>query len=402
MVKLSDVRAQRSVSREERARVGTLAHAWELYQQAGFCADLRPSSLAGYRCAVRLACEMMPPAPLRGDVEVWLRALVSVRGLSKSTANAYLRAVKAVTSRAQHQAPCDATMRLASAFAVVKQLREDPKERRCPPKDTYWRALQACENPAERAFVGLCVAGMRRNEVLGLRPEHYDRARRVWTVAGQRGRAGASAPRKNGHHHHVECDDALARDCEWTLAHAGELRSRQGMHTGASLGFVFPWGARRVEALFARLAEACPEAFPRGTKAHGLRHLGATLVAELTRGDPQAVQRYLGDRTPNIAMTYCAAVRTNTSFNAASLMGELRSAERQRELVPARASAPAPVADGAGAALRPRAQSSNPEREFENAGLTESNPQKRPRNAVSIPGAPNNNKGVQREKPTSD
>lgn len=338
LVSLRDVRASRAVA-ATRDHAGTVAHAWSLYAANCATVDIKHASAKKYRTAVTRATEGLPPRPHRGDVEAWLRALVAARGVSPATANFYLAALKAITNKAQHLEPRVLELReLASAFALVRPLRTATLAKRCPPRDALWMALDACANPAERAFVWLCASGLRKGEVLGLKPEDYDRrAKRldVWRQrpdAHDRLNGRADRERKNGDHHYVTLDTDAARELEWTLAHYAEIRPRSGGHRGLSSGYVFPWSESKVSGLMKRIRAKAP-GLERGTAWHGFRHLGASTVAELSNGHVQTVQRFLGDKSAKAAGMYCEPVRGHTEIDTSALGRALREAKRQADLL---------------------------------------------------------------------
>lgn len=362
VVSLRDVRAERAAD-TLRAVQGSVAHAWALVESAHARVDLTHGTAKQYRSAVRRAIADGLVRPTRGDVERWLRDLVAERGCSPSTANFYLRAMKAITGYAEHLAPESLELRqLASAFALVRQLKTPTRASRCPPRDALWRALEVCRDPAERAFVWLCTSGLRKHEVLGLMPEDYNRRTRQLDVWRQRpdvhdracGRTDRQ--RKNGEHHYVDLGDDAARELEWTLANYGAVKSKTGWHRAGVLeGRIFPWGERRVANFMQRIRAAVP-GFDAGTAWHGFRHLGATTVAELTNGNVQAVQAFLGDRSPTVAGMYCEPVRGHTRADAAALAAALAMAKRQAELL--RGGSAAPLIDGTAEDLKPEGRAS--------------------------------------------
>ncbi len=349
VVSLRDVRTERAIE-AIRDRAGSTAHAWSLYEAAIARVDLRHASAKKYKTAVKRALEGMPAKPTRGDVERWLRDLVAEKGCKNSTANFYLAALKAITNKAQHLEPASVELReLASAFALVSPLKLPTLPPRCPPRDALWLALDACENPAERAFVWLCASGLRKSEVLGLRPEDYDRRLRrldVWRQrpdAHDRMAGKDHRERKNGDHHFVTLDDEPARELEWALANYAAIRPKTGGHKGLSAGYVFPWSETKVSGLMRRIRAKAP-GFEPGTAWHGLRHLGASTVAELTNGSVQAVQRFLGDKSAKAAGMYCEPVRGHTEIDTSAIARALRMAKRQADLL---RGSTAPVVDGA-------------------------------------------------------
>lgn len=289
-------------------RAVTLADAWQIYQ-AEQCPLLAVQTRSCYRSAMRRALEFLPARPTAADVAAWHRVTMP-RRFSVVYSNLCLAVLQTVVRRT---AMLSGDAELGRAVLCELPLREPIKAPRCPPLDCYERACTAAKNPAEGAWLGLCfLGGLRKGELMGLRPEDWNPGMCVMSVTRQR----ESATRKNRRPHSVRVLDAgLVRAIEWTIAHRAHCRPRNGWHKGRSDGFLFPWGEKAIDGLLTRVREVfgadVGRYLPHGVAWHAGRHWGASLLA--SRGaSPVEIQRWLGDSDPEIAMSYVAQVRGAT------------------------------------------------------------------------------------------
>lgn len=284
----------------------TLRDHWRVYQSIAF-EHLAPKTRAEYRSAMRRAFRALPARPARADVAHWLADLS--RELSPAYTNFCLRVLRSVVRTAT---VLTADAELAAAVLSVRPLREPPLSRRCPPDDFRARALGAAKNPAERAWLRLAgEAGLRRGELMGLRPDAIDWRAGVVHVTRQRSRE----LRKNRRPHAVVVDRELLRDLAWTIANREQVKPRTGRFRGRSDGFLFPWALRFLEGFLERVrghfgAER-DQYLPKGLGWHAWRHAGATELAR--RGASiLEIQQWLGDADPKMACRYVADVRGAT------------------------------------------------------------------------------------------
>lgn len=281
--------------------------AWSVFVSVFFAA-LSPRSRALYRTVImKRALPALPPVVTTGDIVRWHRQELVGR-YSVNYANQCLVLLRVVIRRA---ADVTGDVEALGVVAQVRPVARPVRTPRCPPDDALVLAIGLCRSPAERAFVALAgLAGLRCGEVMGLRPEDYDRDTHVLSVTRQR----RSPVRKNRRDHFVNVDSAQLRaDLCWTLEHREEIRSRPGWHRGRSESFLFPWAHKRVEGLLQRLHEGLgPRYLPRGVGWHAFRHWGATSLAK-EGASVAEIQAWLGVAESAIAATYIAMVRGNTS-----------------------------------------------------------------------------------------
>jgi integrase len=284
----------------------TLALAWLLYTQTEL-AGLAKKTQEEYRCAFRRIVHELPARPTAAEVAAWHRGSIG-NGRSVRYANFNLAVLRTVCSRAGEQA---GDHELGAAIRRVRPVREQVLLPRCPPDDLLPRVLPAARNPAERAILELAgLAGLRRGELLGLRPTDWSPDTMTLAVERQR----VSPTRKNRRPHVCGLSTApeLVSDLNWTVEHVAELKSRTGWHRGRVDGFLFPWSLRYLELLLDRvrasLGADADRYLPDGWAWHSFRHWGATRLAKAGKTMAE-VQAWLGDSSPELACRYVAMTR---------------------------------------------------------------------------------------------
>ena len=331
VVSLDDVRAQKAAN--VNGLPGSIAHAWGVYEVGGSLWRLRPSSRSQFKSVATKASAALDGGGITaGTVESWMNGLLR-DGLAPATVNYYRSTLLAVVSTALRLSGNQDVLRLQCAVKGAAIVRAEKRRSRVPSREVLPLLESICENPAEIAFIRMhAVASLRHGEVLGLLPDDWDQER--WRVTARRTKG--SDRRKNRHDHMQVVDDKTAMAMAWTIAHHDELIPKSGWHRGQSRAHVFPWGANKVAGLMLRMRMVCPEAFPKGTAWHALRHLGATAVYELT-SSVQRVQEHLGDATASAAMQYAAPLRGDmcTDLEAvAEYLTDRRSQETRRKQTP--------------------------------------------------------------------
>jgi integrase len=293
----------------------SLFEAWAIYQRVEF-PGLARKTQAEYRCAMNRIVQALPFRPSSAEIAAWHRSVIA-EGYSVRYANFLLAVLRSVTACAGDQA---GDYELPAAVRRVRPVREQTPLPRCPPDDLLELVLPAARNPAERCLLELAgLAGLRRGELLGLRPSDWCVDTQTLMVERQR----VSPTRKNRRPHVCALASApeLVADLEWTVAHCGELKSPTGWHRGRVDGHLFPWSLKYLDLFLdrvrAELGDKAAAYLPKGWGWHAFRHWGATRLAK-NGATPSEVQAWLGDASPELACRYISTVRGVTCAPAIS------------------------------------------------------------------------------------
>jgi integrase len=338
VVLLDALRVGRELKRLARAEPGSLAAHVDAYVQSRAYLDLRKPTRRAYRRVCLLAVRELPRYPSTVDVEVWLRKMEHVAGVSVATRNKRLAILRSVVRQG---AELLGTRRIVDEVCRVKRRRLPARRRRCPPDGAVLYLLEhVTETIAETVAVRLAAfSGLRRGELSGLRPEDLHRQREgcLLHVARTRDRFGIR-PRKNAGErrlHIVELDPATAAGVK-ALALDPLARSscatRRGQGGPLAGGWLLPWGTEYPQNLWTRWRRNHPtirEHFPSGDDWHALRHWGASKVAEAT-GSVIAVQAWLGDSTSEAATTYIDQLRGTTRGTASMVVEQLGKSKKHK------------------------------------------------------------------------
>lgn len=315
VISLSEIRARRvDLSK------GTLQEAWNIYEASLALDRLKPTSRAVYRYAAKLAIENLPPRPRLGDVTLWLESLVR-DGLAPSTVNKYLRALKAIVERADNLSAGGAA-RLRTAFRAQRNYKIPAKLRRDAQATTVKRLLELCKNKFELLAVRLAAFyGLRRGEILALRPENY--RRNVMTVTHTRDSYGYR-PRKNAENQRLHVlalqDDAVTHELVTTLCNdVLRLEMAHRNQRNLAVTYLIPWGPEHMQRLINEWRKDPDVYLPRGDAWHAMRHYGATQLASVGASTLD-VQNWLGDVTTTAAMCYIGQVRGSTEGSAKKIL----------------------------------------------------------------------------------
>lgn len=302
--------------------------AWQTYL-AEHAPHVARSTREGYATALRMALADLPVELSIGALTTWHRSALPARGYSPRYCNFVLGAVRTVVRLA---ALSTGDQDLQAMVWRVRPLKQPVRAPRCPPSDFLVRAMAACRNEGERCFVLLAgLAGLRKGELLGLRPADYDQRLRVLSVVRQR----ESSDRKNRRPHSVSVDSAvLHRSLVWAIANRQEFRAATGPRGRAGDAFIFPWSERYLEAFMKRLRFALgPSYLPAKTAWHAFRHWGASELARLGMS-AWDLQAWLGDASVDVAVSYVASVRgmTRGTVGALARVAGLKSAKRVEKI----------------------------------------------------------------------
>lgn len=281
---------------------------------------LSPAGRRAYRSALRhWGCEPVDQGlglPIRwrqvGPPDVMQHAAVEaymgaqlLQGYAPGSVVSWFLRVKSVAIAGGHAAR---NLDVFHVLARVKRPKLAESRPRCPPRDALRRFLAVAAHPAEEACIRAVFEGCRPGESRALQLGDVDQRARVVTASRSAGRD----TRKRGGRHPIHCSTALWAAIEWTIEHHATLYPARGPSVSDERLFPFASAAWEVE-LIGRIRDAlgmdADRYLPPGTGLYALRHLGATLTAEATGGDVQAVARYLGDRSLTAAMGYCEALR---------------------------------------------------------------------------------------------
>lgn len=340
----------------------TLAGLATIYEFEGFHLRIKARSWASFCVALRrFGCERLPTdagrpgvwrqvgppdCTNRTAVEGWLRVMVERDKLAPASANGYLGNVAAIASDAG--AVCD-DRTISNVFENVRRLSVPEKLPRCPPVDAVERLATMAEHPGETAVVRLALLGGRTREIFALRLGDFDP--HAGTVRLVRSRKRETS-RKNGASHVIPLDPVTLDALRWVVANHDALWPAHGKRPGDDLLFPFAserWYGERLAVWRAGFGADADAYMPEGTGLYALRHLGATLVAQATGGDAQAIARHLGDRSLKIASVYASQLRGGTSSARADLAAVARvvdGARKPPDAPPPAPAAPAPVPRG--------------------------------------------------------
>ena len=299
-----------------------LDQAWHTWM-AVHGATLARKTRAEYRCAWRLALRCLPDPCGLGSLARLRAALAAT--YSPAYTNQIVATLRTITRRAAY---LTGDAELAAVVWQLTPLRALCLPRRCPPDDLLIRSLSVARNPAERLWLELAgLGGLRRGELLGLRPEDWDPITGTLSVVRQR----YSPQRKNRRPHTLRVDDPAVRaDLLWTLSHRREVRARSGWFRDRGSSYLFPWSSSYVTAFASRLRSALgPEYLPCGLAWHGYRHWGATQLAR--RGaTPYGIRAWLGGGSMDVALSYVDMYR-GTTFAAVSILAPLARRYSQKK-----------------------------------------------------------------------
>lgn len=277
-----------------------------------------------------------PPDVLSGAaVEAHMGAQLVAGHAPGSVVSWFLR-VKSIATAGGHAAKC---LDVLHVLARVRRPRLAESRPRCPPRDALRRYLEACEHDGERGVVRMVFAGCRPGEARALHLGDVDARQQVVTASRSAGRD----TRKRGGRHPIHVDPETWRCIAWAVEHHATLYPARGPVLSDERLFPFAsaaWEVELVERIRARLGVDADRYLPPGTGLYSLRHLGATLTAEATGGDVQAVARYLGDRSLTAAMGYCETLRGARSAPADVVARIVDLASEAPAPVAARAPAP--------------------------------------------------------------
>lgn len=269
---------------------------WSTYEIAHL-SRLAPKTQAAYRSVMRRAVKALPPQPSGADVGAWFDALPG----EQAHRNYQLRVLQSVVRRGVELAGDGADIQ--RAVMAVRAPPAPPSKRCMPPADFLERVEGAARNRAERAWLRLVARGLRKGEMLGLRPE--DIGDGGVTVCRQRGRPH----RKNRIPYVVEVDAETLADLRWTIEHRTEVTPSFGRwnEEPTSAGCVFPWGETYLERFMARVRDhlgADRDLYlPRRKAWHQFRRRMARDAME--RGESELfIANRLGDKSAAMARTY--------------------------------------------------------------------------------------------------
>lgn len=306
VINLADIRAHKvDLSR------GTLAEAWAIYEASMALERLKPTSRAVYRYAAKIAIEQLPARPRAGDVTLWLEQLQR-DGRASATCNKYLKALKAITERADNLSRGGArelrqAFRSQYNFKIPAQVRRDAKQA------TVARLLELAENHREILAVRLAAFyGLRRGEILAIKAS--DVRGEVITVTHTRDTYGYR-PRKNAQNQRMHCislegDEETQVVLRQAIKEAGE--------------YLVPWTTQQMSRVMNKWRQDPQVMLPHGDSWHALRHYGATQLAEAGHTVTE-IQGWLGDTTVNSACCYIGQTRGSTYGTAKSILNGFKN-----------------------------------------------------------------------------
>ena len=251
----------------------------------------------------------LPPVPTAVDWRL-LQTHLLAEGLAPATINWCYRVTRLLIEEAAGDTLHG--VRLAGELKACRPLEVPDRPPRAPPMDAVARIIESgcLRHRGERAWcLLLWEAGLRRDEALGLWPSDLERHRGKLTISRQRSRD----VRKRGDWHVVYLRAPVAADLAWAIDHCVEMKARSGPRRQQEdlSRYIFPWSHRYLDGLGRRIREALGRDvdayFPRGTMWHGFRHGGATQIARRPGATAWDVQRYLGDRSLEMAACYAKA-----------------------------------------------------------------------------------------------
>lgn len=278
-----------------------LAEAWAAYQELHFAA-LSTRTQAEYTCCIRRALAELPGDLTLAAFVNWRNRLATAHGFGRAYVKLHVHTIHTVCDLAELTT---GDRELRAMALALESLRCGEQWVQPPPDDFLSRTLAAARNLGERCWLLLAgLAGLRKSELLGLRPGDFDPAGNVLHVIRQR----HEPHRKNRFQHDVRLvEPDLLRAMGWTIGHAEALRPRTGFFKGKSDGFLFPWAEKLLEGFLGRirahLGADAGRYLPRGCGWHHWRRWGATHLAR-RGGDVWKVLDWLGDRDPSMAAHY--------------------------------------------------------------------------------------------------
>jgi len=260
------------------------------------------------------------------DIERWLDECEGA-GLAARTRNKWRRILGVVFRRV---AILTGDARLVQSIADTDPLPEEKLQPRCPPSQLVEAVLGLCADVAETCAVRLSAFGaLRVGEVLGLRPEDWDRSRGVLQVVRHRDGMGFG-PRKNSANGKPHCPvlDVETAHLVDQLSHLW-IREKVCKARGASArrllsaGWLLPWGTNRPSDLVARWRRASPvvrQWMAPGDSWHVFRHYAASACYDATKSEA-AVMDLLGDSTGDATRAYMSVLRGTTGRGCEAAAG---------------------------------------------------------------------------------
>lgn len=278
-----------------------LETAWQTYRAIRF-GSISPRTRQEYTTCAKRALADLPPVITLECLIAWRDALGALLDFCTAYVNLHVHVLRTVSRRA---ALVTGDRELEALVWLLEPLREHGPTVRAPPPDFLLRVLGAARNLGEAAWLllaGLC--GLRKGELLGLRPSDYDRDTGVLRVERQR----HAEHRKNWLPHSVHVTDRdLHCALVWSIDNRDALRPRFGSFRGKSDGYLFPWAERYLELFLSRIRDhlgADAHAYlPAGVGWHHWRRWGATQKAR-AGASVWEILRWLCDRGTDMAQHY--------------------------------------------------------------------------------------------------
>lgn len=275
----------------------TLSSLFATYE-AGHMTRLAPKTQSAYRSVWRRILRDLPPSPNGTEIAAWLDS--ERTRVADVHANYGLRVLQSVVRRAVELAGDGAEIQRAVLSVRAPQVAH--RTPFCPAPDFFARTAPAARNRAERAWLGVAATGLRKGELLGLRPEDIDDSGAI-TVQRQRGRAH----RKNRIPYVVEVDAETLANLRWTIENRDEARASFGNACQSAEGCVFPWSETYLEFFLARvrdeLGAEVDRYLPRRKGWHQFRHRMAKDAKDRGESTQQIADR-LGDKSEAMARHY--------------------------------------------------------------------------------------------------
>jgi len=277
-----------------------------VYKELHFPALSRRTRAEYTTCANRALAEL-PAMVTPRALLAWRNALLLEHDFGAAYVRLHVHVLHTVATRAE---PLTGDRELRALVLALEQWRLNEQWVHPPPADFLVRVLPAARSQGERAWLLLAgLAGLRKSELLGLKPEDFNQSTAVLAVERQR----HEDHRKNHFAHHVHVTDPELRVAlYWTLTHRAALVPSFGNFAGKSDGYVFPWAEKYLEGFLARIratlgADAAVY-LPAGCGWHHWRRWGAATLAAAGASVWQILD-WLGDRDPSMASHYVDAGR---------------------------------------------------------------------------------------------
>lgn len=291
----------------------------EVWKEAKYDKRYRASTVRTYLRSCRMAAlRFGEKVPTKGEVEIWQNELLN-EGLSPQTINLYIKAVTAVAHEAALATSRDDAHRLADVMVSARRLRTGIAIPRCPTTSTIRKVLNACEDSGEKSIVRImAIGGLRIGEALALR----------WGDIGDDGtvtiehtwdmESNVMTRRKNKNGHKIKIDEKTEKEItKWA---GGDIKQQNKGER------IWPWSKHKIEKIKRKIKKKIEkdgeEKCANWESWHQLRHWGGSIVARMT-GETQAVQAYLGDRSPTAAQCYMPALRAITTCDCNDIAREL-------------------------------------------------------------------------------